>query len=675
MSISGSLDTIIDINDDSEIADNIFHMRDAAHKRALLLYRMVREKDLFTREDYRILFYEQAEIFIKSRLQLDQKLLTPEMKKLLQAALVSASKGQKVQSKTVDFIFSDQFNSAEDLLNNQVIPVQDQFIFKFTALLNEVQKKVSDDIFILKQKSENAILTITLLGFMAMLLGNLIAFYVYNRITKSENGFIKQKELAEQSNQAKTMFLANMSHEIRSPLTAIIGFSESLNNRTMNEQAKTSAAQSIERNSKHLYQVINDILDITKIESGQLTVESISTSPIRLCQEVGSIYQSLVQEKGLTFDINYKLPIPQNIFTDPVRLKQVLINLMSNALKFTQHGSINLSARYNPLNESMCFEVTDTGIGMDKSAREKIFTPFTQADTSITRQFGGTGLGLSISQQLAEKLDGTLKCTSQPGIGSHFSLTIFCGSTNDTPMITANDQISHLHESSQNNNPTRLQGSVLVVEDTIDNQKLIELYLTDVGATVTIVENGALAVEICKKEKFDLIFMDMQMPVMDGVTAIGNIRKFDEKTPIISLTANAMKSDADKCTSAGANDFLSKPIDTNKFSHILQQYLNTNIEHDVKKKKSKGLERIIKRFVETLPTRAELIITAEDDSNWDGLQVEAHKLKGLGTSMGYPKLTEICEALCNACVNEEHDSIATMVEEFKIEIKRIIDTL
>ena len=677
-SISSGLKTIYEVNTDNNTAQYIFDMRDAAHNRALLLYRMLRESDEFEREEMREVFYQHAEVFIKSREKIDAELLSRLLKEEFSEAIEAASVGQQVQTKAIEQIFEGDLHNADKLLKNEIIPAQDAFILKFTHLLGHVKEEVKNNIAFLSEQSDENITLITLLGVTGAFLIIIIATYMYQKIINSERNFIRQKEIAERSSEAKTMFLANMSHEIRSPLTAIIGFSESILNRNLSIEQQREANKSIERNGKHLYQVINDILDITKIESGQLDVEAVPSSPIKIAQEVSRIYEPLVQEKNLNFKVNYHFPLPKLIDTDPIRLKQILINLISNALKFTSEGGISIDLRYSEESREFEYEVKDSGIGMDEETVLNIFGAFIQADTSTTRRYGGTGLGLNISKQLSEKLGGELICKSKIGEGSRFYFKIYVPPGREIELVDAIEHSDDLVKTETKQ--ISLQGEILVAEDTIDNQKLIEMYISDSGAAVTIVDNGLLAVEACSSKKFDLIFMDMQMPVMDGVTATQKIRLFDKSTPIVSLTANAMKSDVEKCRLAGANDFMSKPIDPNQFSDILLEYLRTGNSNKIKstqknsslkkskEEKKKSFEKIVHRFVAALPDRAKLITQLQKDKKWEELKSETHKLKGLGTSMGFPELTDICNEINNNCTVKKYDANIPLIKKLNTEI-------
>ena len=386
------------------------------------------------------------------------------------------------------------------------------------------------------------------------------------------------EELRE-AKETISRFLANMSHEIRTPLTAIIGYSESLRDAPLTREEANDAIHTVVRSSQHLLRIINDILDFSKIEANKLEIERIHTDLFLLLTEIESYFGMMANNKGLQFEIHYRFPLPRIIHTDPTRLKQVLLNLCSNALKFTAQGSVQIQVSCDPNSERLYFAVSDTGIGMSSEQAEKVFQPFTQADTSTTRNFGGTGLGLTISKQLAELMGGTIKVESQPGRGSRFTLSIASGKLSQATWIRNKQdaQCEPVTELKRQIIP-KLQGHILYAEDGKDNQRLAQLLLKQTGARLSIVENGQQALDyIQQHDDVDLILMDMQMPVMNGLDATKAIRAYGFDKPIIAFTANVMKEDVALYQEIGCAACLSKPVQKPLFYQTLAHYLGSGI--------------------------------------------------------------------------------------------------
>ncbi|MBW8034645.1 MAG: response regulator [Planctomycetes bacterium] len=381
---------------------------------------------------------------------------------------------------------------------------------------------------------------------------------------------------AEMANMTKSQFLANMSHEIRTPMNAIIGFSDLL----ADEDLTTDQQQDVDiirESGKNLLELINDILDFSKIEAGQLDTEIIDRSLGEILNSFESMMKPMVEEKSLGFKINESNGLPARIRTDPTRLNQCLINLVNNAVKFTEQGHVHINVSLVDKDDRpyIRFDVADTGIGIAKERQEAIFESFTQEDGSTTRKYGGTGLGLTITKQLVELLSGELTLTSEVGKGAVFSLVIPAGvDVTKQPLLDRNNIARHADHSKGQAEQPEFSGNVLVAEDVKTNQILIKLLLERLGLQVTIVEDGNQMLQKVLTGQFDLIFMDIQMPYMNGYEAAMAIRNEGITTPIIALTANAMKGDKKKCLEAGCDDYMAKPIDREKLFEMLGKYLS-----------------------------------------------------------------------------------------------------
>ena len=468
-----------------------------------------------------------------------------------------------------------------------------------------------------------------------------------NDLSLEVKGRKQAQHEAEMATQIKSDFLANMSHEIRTPLTAIIGFAETTLDSKQTMEQRLAAIRSILRNGNHLLHIVNEILDISKIESGKLEIEKLPINIFEILNDVKSVMSLHAEEKGLHFEIDYQFPLLLKIITDEILFKQILFNLINNAIKFTEQGSVVVQALYHQKNKMLEIVVTDSGIGLSPENISKLFLPFSQADSSTTRKYGGTGLGLHISKMLAELLGGDISVESSPGMGSKFSLTIDCGRTE---VIELANEIPRVRVAPvRKREPPALQGHILLAEDNPDNQRLISFYIGKTGAEVTTADNGVMALNSALEKPFDLILMDMQMPEMSGIEATRQLRKSGYTQSIVALTANASAEDKAKCLDAGCDDFLTKPIDLEKFYQTLSENLHTAPPKQQESiairstilEEEPMMTKLVIKFLATLPGFLEKIYHACQELNQANVAELLHQLKGLGGSYGYDELTAL----------------------------------
>jgi PAS domain S-box-containing protein len=406
-----------------------------------------------------------------------------------------------------------------------------------------------------------------------------------SEVLEEANSALREAMLhAEQTTRVKSEFLANVSHEIRTPMTSILGFTEELLDQAASASAPretVEALRTIQRNGDYLLTLLNDILDLSKIESGRLELERVSFSPIAIALDVARLMRVRAEAKGVPFQVEFLTELPTRIEGDPTRLRQVLINLVGNGIKFTEVGSVRLRAwlQDSASGGRIAFEVSDTGIGISGAERAQLFRPFRQADSSTTRRYGGTGLGLTISKHLCELMDGSIDFESEPGRGTTVRVSFPTGSLEGVERVLANDDLADTpRRGGMRQAPPRLTGRVLLVEDGADNQRLIRLLLAKLGLEIAVCENGQQGVERALAareagEPYDLILMDMQMPIMDGYTATRILRRRGYTGSIVALTAHAMHAERGRCLSAGCDDFATKPVDRESFFALLSRYL------------------------------------------------------------------------------------------------------
>ncbi|MGZ5779428.1 MAG: ATP-binding protein [Burkholderiaceae bacterium] len=609
------------------------------------------------------------DLTLRRKIEEEQLFLTSQ----LQASFEATAEGIMVADLYGNIVnmnrrFAEMWQLADDVLASrsevQVIGQmlaclnnREEFSERLASLLDNAQSESED---VLSLADGRYIVCVSKPQFQREhLMGRVFSFRDITAMKHAETSLVAARDAAQQANQVKSQFLSQMSHELRTPLNSIIGFAQLLemeSDGSTREQLTTIA-----RTGKHLLSIINEILDLSKIEAGRIEIECIPFSPIQILLDVAALLEMQIREKGLQFKIHYAFPLPSIIHSDPTRFRQILLNLYTNALKYTEDGSIEVQVSCK--DESLTIAIVDTGIGISSVQQKKLFAAFSQADSSTTRRYGGTGLGLYISDQFAQLLGGSITVESEPGVGSKFQFSINTGSLAGIDMLQSLDDIKPVATSNEQApfEVIQLEGKVLLAEDGIDNQRLFSAYMSKAGLDVTVVENGSLAVEKALSGDFDLILMDMQMPIMGGLEATTILRGAAYPKPIVTVTANVMTEDIEQYLAAGCTDYLSKPIDRDKFFQMLGKYLKPAKSKKPTEKKSiermDFFQELARKFLAGLPDTLMKMDEAEQLHDWAALGRIAHTLKGTAGTFGFPRLTELAGHL-NAAIKVAQDDSA-----------------
>lgn len=476
-----------------------------------------------------------------------------------------------------------------------------------------------------------------------------------------------KRNLVSESRQ-RSDFLARMSHEIRTPITSIIGFAEVLLDSELAAEERENAAGKILRNSTFLLSLVDDVLDFSRIEAGGLPVNIELASLPMILSDVYELLNPRAAEKGLKFVVEPMFPLPLHIYTDPIRLEQILLNLGGNAIKFSFEGEVRITVHFEEVTNKLIFRVKDTGIGIERARIPRLFDPFVQADDTIRRDFGGSGLGLAICRSLTEALGGEISAESVLGRGSEFAFMIDIGTFSKHELVSQfPESIVPPGKSSTGGVVPRLNGRVLVVEDVRDTQDLINFYLRRSGISCEVASNGLEALEFFEKENFDLILMDMHMPVMDGFSTVRRLKKLGFSKPIIAFTASATEESRRKCLEAGCDSLLTKPFSRDSLLRLLGTYLDwpkvETLESRIETiRTDPSYLMLVDRFRDGLPGKVRSLQDAFRAGNFSRVKDLAHRLIS-AEMFGFSEVSGLARSIEESSIREDSAALSENIQQ------------
>lgn len=570
-------------------------------------------------------------------------------------SLIYAAEGKTEKAFSAHLAYQKaRLKLSNETLNEQLAQFESDQLTQQVNNLQQAKKVQQLELTKAEQQRQFTILGVALLLIVLFLI---YRRYLEGKLTKELEDRVKQRTEAlefltkelQNANLIKSQFLANMSHEIRTPLTAVLGQAEAIIHGDFDDGNIVKEVEVIHNNSLHLLQLINDILDLSKIEANRFELDNRRQNLHVIVGKLNDMFTEQAHRKNLSFTITHRLPSPFIIDVDSLRLNQILINLCSNAIKFTNEGWVSLDITI--IEKTLLFTVTDTGIGMNEEQMARVFNIFTQGDNSISRRFSGSGLGLFLSEQLAKVMSGNITVSSQLNQGSTFILKLPFGEIySSLESIDSNDERRDTSKTRK-----RYTGKVLLADDHDDNRRLIARLLASLGLEVIQACNGQEAVELCIKHKPTLSLLDIQMPRMDGIQALEELRKLGCHQPIYALTANAMSHEIAQYLALGFAGHLRKPIERDVFIKTIVQHFPEAADSEVNTSEidSFDISDLVGSFVNNLAQDKQDILRYSNNKDYEGLARAVHKISGAGKMFGFTEISQSASELETA-IKKDH---------------------
>ncbi|MBD3610215.1 MAG: response regulator [Gammaproteobacteria bacterium] len=609
-------------------------MRSAARQRLTIVLDVMLQSDPFVRDELLEQFWHQGQVFWRAYSTFVDMEMEAEQQVLNSRLRDAINLNDDIRERVINLAFMDDINIRPEQLIEDFRTAQAPLF----QILDELYLHHHQQITIAQQSAQEYYQFSPVLLFVFFAIIIILSLYIMKRIQRDLQ--TKGDQLIE-SNIKMSIFIATMSHEIRSPLTSIIGFGETLLDTNSNKEERIASINSIVRNGQHLLDVVNEVLDYSKLQAEQMTLNVATHGVKELLADLDILIARRAKDKQIEFEIEATTHLPTFVNVDIVKLRQILINILSNACKFTQQGSVKLMVRYIDDQHKLEFSISDTGPGIPADKQKELFLAYEHGGEQE-----GTGLGLYISKKLVDLMQGDIEVDSVVGQGSRFTITIPCGENIESNFFDWEPEAVRLQTLGNLGTSVRLSGNVLLAEDRIDNQQLFSIYINKAGANLTIVNNGEDAVEEALEHHFEVILMDLQMPVMNGIDAVKTLRKKACHTPVIALTANTQDEDREQCLRAGFNDFLTKPVTRSAFLEVMARYLNQEDGTSAKPIRNHvydeqpELRVAIDYFVNSLSTISNQLEQQLEQNNWPQLRETLHDLKGTAGGVGYPSLTQ-----------------------------------